>query len=179
MIKFKNYVFIAAVISAIVSILIHILCIAGYTPLTGVKAVWVMHVIIFPVWGYAIWYLNNLLLPYKNGNTKPGIVGYFKIVFKGLPVWVGVLGIVLFYYAPVNFVICMLQMPGTPAIIGGQYVLHNHGKDLVILTQQQYYLALLNELRMFSGNWIAFYSTAVVLLYPRAGEGGAITVVEA
>lgn len=172
MIKYKNYVFTAAAVCLAISLLIHVLCIVGYTPLNDVQAVWAMHVIVFPIWGYTIWYVNNLLLPYKNGGAKPGIVGYFKIIFKGLPIWVGVLGIVLFYYAPVNFFLGLLQMPGTPAIIGGLYVMHNHGETVKILTQQEYNLAVLQQLRMFSGNWIAFYSIATVLLYPRVGAEG-------
>jgi hypothetical protein len=173
MMEYKKHVFIAAATGWAISVLIHILCLVGYVPVAKVGAIWVIHIATLLTFGYATWYTHKQRELNDNDDPKPGIVTLFKKYFKGLPIWVGVLGVFCFYYAPVNFLLCMMEMPGNPDIINGQYVIQNHGKVVQTLTQDGYNLALLRELRMFSGNWIAFFSITIMLLYPRVGEGGA------
>ena len=168
MIKYKNYVFIAAIVGWAISVLIQVLCLAGYVPVAKVQGVWIIHVASLIVFGYAIWYNNNFRKPYDSDGEN-FLVSLYKKYFKGLPVWVGVLGVICFYYAPINFFLSMQHVPASISVVDGQYVFGHRGHIVKILTLDEYNFALLQRLRMFSGNWIAFFSLATVLLYPRAG----------
>lgn len=171
MIEYKNHVFIAAVTGWAISVLIHTLCFIGYVPVAKVGVIWVIHIATLFTFGYATWYTNKQREQNDNEDSKPGIVSLFKKYFKGLPLWVGVLGVFCFYYAPVNFFLSMQHLPASISVIDGQYVLGNRGHIVKILTLDEYNYALLQRLRLFSGNWIAFFSLTIMLLYPRVGEG--------
>jgi len=70
------------------------------------------------------------------------------------------------FYAFVNFLLFMTMQNGTPAFKDGQYYLHNHGKLIRNITEQEYHHFKANLLRGFSGHWIAFYGIAAAVLYP-------------
>jgi hypothetical protein len=74
-----------------------------------------------------------------------------------------------FFYAFINFAFFMIGNIGTPDIIDGKFVLHNHGRIIKNLTEQQYHHYKALELRGFSGHWIAFYGIATAVLYKFSG----------
>jgi hypothetical protein len=93
-------------------------------------------------------------------------LGFYKIAFKQTPTWLAVLAIGGFLYAFLNFMLFMGSEIGTPDIEGGKYILQNHGQLIKTITEQEYHHFKANEMRGFSGHWIAFYGIAMAILYP-------------
>lgn len=56
---------------------------------------------------------------------------------------------------------------GGPHIVDGKYVLQNHGNIIREITMEEYDAFQANELRGFSGHWMAFYAFAAGILYPK------------
>lgn len=48
--------------------------------------------------------------------------------------------------------------------------MHNHGQLIKTLTKQEYHHYKANELRGFSGHWLAFYGLAAAILFPFNGR---------
>ena len=73
-----------------------------------------------------------------------------------------------FLYSIVGFFIFAGNSEGGgPGIIDGQYVLSNHGEILRVLTKAEYEGFLANELRGFSSIWLAFFSMAMAMMWPK------------
>lgn len=92
---------------------------------------------------------------------------FWKAIFKGTPKLIAAISIFFFVYAMVNFLLFMAEaLEGAPQIIDGKYVINNHG-EITEISQQEYKNAKANEIRGFSGHWMAFYAVAMGILYPR------------
>lgn len=79
------------------------------------------------------------------------------------------LGVALFAYIWVNFIIFMAKSDGgVPDVWGEAYVLHNHGKLLKNISEAEYVSYKFNQLRGFSGHWLAFFYMPMVYFYFRA-----------
>ena len=62
-----------------------------------------------------------------------------------------------FIYAFINFAMFFVLMEGgSPDVKNGSYYLHNHGKKIRDLTQDEYKRFQAYEVRGFSGHWIIF-----------------------
>jgi len=92
--------------------------------------------------------------------------GFLKIIFKNVPRWLIVIAIVGSFYAFINFVLFVATQHGVPDIQNGQYVLQSHGTLIKTLSEQEYHHFKANEVRGFSGHWIAFYGIAMAVLFP-------------
>ena len=91
---------------------------------------------------------------------------FFKPILKNIPSWLIVITIAGFFYAIINFMLFIASRLGSPDIQNGQYVLQNHGQLIKTLTEREYHHYKANELRGFSGHWIAFYGIATAALFP-------------
>lgn len=90
----------------------------------------------------------------------------FRICFRDTSRWLIVLVICCFAYAIVNFALYIISGPGSVDIRDGQYTLESNGKVIAILTEDRYHYYRANQLRGFSGHWMAFYLGSLAILYP-------------
>ena len=166
----KKFLFYFAITGCTLGLIVHLLSLADYDITDKVPFVWVLHMGIFVVWLPVVLDLkkNEELKAYQQSGmmNRMNPVGFFKIIFKQTPTWLTVIAIGGFFYAFVNFMLFMASQHGTPDIRDGQYILHNHGQLIKTLTEQEYHHYKANEVRGFSGNWLAFYGLAAAVLFP-------------
>lgn len=166
----KKYIFYLAVVGWTVGLVVHLLAVADVDVTAKVPFVWGLHIGVFVVWLPAILILKNSKAAQdfqKTGtlNTmNPGAI--LKMMFHNTPAWLTVIAIGGFFYATINIMLFMASQPGVPDIQNGQYILHNHGQLIKKLTEQEYHHYRANELRGFSGHWLAFYGMAAAILFP-------------
>lgn len=166
----KTVLFFFAVTGWILGLIVHLLSVADIDVVDKVPFVWVLHVGIFAVW------LPSILEMRKNVELKTYLqsgainrmnpFGFYKIIFKQTPTWLTVIAVIGILYALINFALFMASQPGSTSIRDGQYILHNHGQLIKILTEQEYHHYQANQLRGFSGHWLFFYGLAAAILYP-------------
>jgi hypothetical protein len=151
-------------------LIVHVLSVSGMDVAEKVPFVWMLHVGIFVVWIPAVisQLQNKEFLEFRNSSRSKfkNPITAFKILFRGVPGWLVVLVLVSFVYAFVNFMLSIGSVGGTVSVEDGQYVLGNHGTFIKTLTEQEYQWYRANELRGFSGHWMAFYGMGAAILYP-------------
>ncbi len=166
----KQFLFWVAVLGWTLGLIVHILSLADIDVTERIPFVWILHLGIFVVWIPAILVLRkneDLRKLQKSGLlTRMNPFGFFKIIFKNVPRWLIVIAIVGFFYAIINFMLFVATQRGVPDIQNGQYVLQSHGTLIKTLTEQEYHHFKANEVRGFSGHWIAFYGIAMAVLFP-------------
>jgi hypothetical protein len=166
-----------AIAGWILGSVVHIASLAKIDVTDKVSFVWVLHVGVLAIWAAMILLLRNeqgFKGLRQDGRANP--VGFSKVVFKGTPAWLVYVAIGGFFYAMLNFILFAVSQRGVPAVWDGQYVLHDHGNLIKNLTEEEYHQSKANEVRGFSGHWIAFYGLAIAILYPFAlgGKGNRI-----
>ena len=160
-----------AVVGFFVSLLVHLLTVAGIDVTRWVPHVWGLHVGMFVV-------LFAFVLSSRKILGRRVTLGDLT---SGIPNWTGALIIALFVYGTVNLVWCAYVLhDGVPDIINGQYVLSAPGRVLLRITESEYHLHRAHELRMFSGLWLLAYCVSgLYFLFWREPasifEGGAKT----
>ncbi len=166
----KTFLFYFAVTGWTIGLIVHLLSLAGFDITDKVPFIWILHLGIFVVWLPTVLALkqNVELKAYLQSGMRNRMnpFGFFKIIFKQTPTWLTIVAIVGFYYAIINFILFMTSQLGVPDIKDGQYILHNHGQLIKTLTEQEYHHYKANEVRGFSGHWLAFYGVAAAVLFP-------------
>lgn len=151
-------------------LVVHLLTVADVDVTAKVPLVWVLHSGIFVVWLPAILTLKNsrVARDFQKAGTLNTMnpVALLKMMFHNTPTWLAVIAIAGLLYAPINFMVFIASQTGVPDIHNGQYILHNHGQLIKTLTEQEYHHYRANELRGFSGHWLAFYGMAAAILFP-------------
>ena len=159
-----------AVTGWLLGLLVHILSIFGVDVQTKIPYIWLLHLGIFVVWIPTILTLrkNQGIRAFESSDPRKRMnpFGFFKALCEQAPVWMVVIAAAGLFYAFVNFLLFMTMQNGTPAFKDGQYYLHNHGKLIRNITEQEYHYIKASMLRGFSGHWIAFYGIAAAVLYP-------------
>ena len=152
---------ILALLGFITSLLVHLSTFAGFNP-GAFGGVWGLHIGIFVVFIPAMVCTNNAL---KGHNKRD----YWKIALSHAPTWLRAMCGLFFAYAFFNFffTIFVLLKGGTPGIIDGQYVLHDHGEIIRQLTEAEYIRHQAYTIRLFSGHWMIFYLTSFATLLSR------------
>lgn len=149
---------------------VHVLSVASVDVTDKVPFVRVLNIGIFAVWLPAILTLKKSKEAQEFHNTGTlntmNPVALLKVMFHNTPTWLTVIAIVGLLYAPINFMVFMTSQTGVPDIQNGQYILHNHGQLIKKLTEPEYHHYLANQLRGFSGHWLAFYGIAAAILFP-------------
>jgi hypothetical protein len=169
----KKYLFYFALTSWILGLLVHILSLAAVDVEEKVPFTWLLHFGIFIVWFPVVLDLvkNEELQEYKQSKKQNRMnpIVFLKILFKETPTWMKVIALAGYFYAMINFMLFFTSQGGTPSIKDGQYILHNHGRLIKILTEQEYHHFKANVVRVFSGHWILFYGVATAYLYKYSG----------
>ena len=153
--------FYVAVLGLTASAVAHVSTFIGINPQRVVPWIWVLHVMIFVVWIPVIVVTGHLV---KKGNRKD----FWKLAMQHAPTWMKGLCVVLLVYAFFNFffTILVLNEEGTPSVINGKKVLHNHGTIIRELSDQEYETHEAYGVRTFSGHWMMFYAVGMTVLYP-------------
>jgi hypothetical protein len=126
----------------------HVAALIGMVAAERVPFVWALHVGIFIV------FIPFVLSSRKTLGKKPRFAE-IRALFPG---WIVVIGVTIFAYAIVNFVVFIsLTEGGSTSIQDGKFVLLNHGKLIRELTQAEYHFFKTNEVRGISGHWLVFY----------------------
>lgn len=166
----KKLLFYFAATGWTLGLMVHLFSIADIDITEKVPLVWVLHIGIFVVWLPAILELkkNKELQEYQQSGmmTKMNFFPFFKIIFKQTPTWLSILAIAGAFYAAINFLLFLSGEQGTPRIQEGQYFRYDHAQLIKTLTEQEYHHLRANEMRAFSGHWLAFYGIASAVLFP-------------
>lgn len=169
---FTKYFSKIALIGLLLSAFFHLISLTG-TYLHGVFDVGMplMHVGVFVVFFPAILKINKLQRGGSSNLTNRSIhftqKQYLQYLKNNRPKFFVALGILLFVYALVNFVLfAQAGGGGGPHITDqGVYVIQNHGDIIREITEKEYWQFRANEIRGFSGHWLAFYFVSYFLLY--------------
>jgi len=166
----RKFLFYFAVTGWTLGLTVHLLSLADFDITDTVPYVWILHIGIFIVWLPTVFYLkkNEELKAYQQSGmlNRMNPFGFFKIISRQTPTWLIIIAIGGFFYAIINFMLFMNSEPGVPDIKDGQYILQDHGRLIKILTEQEYHHYKANEMRGFSGHWLAFYGLAAAILFP-------------
>ena len=164
----KTLCFIAG-LGLLLGFIVHVVSLFGFYIGEKFPFIWALHVGIFIVWLPAILELKkNPELNQQNAVNFSNPFKVFGIIFKDTPKPVMIISVVFFFYATINFLLFMLAgQGGVPDIIDGKYVIHNHGSIMNELTETEYFKMKANEIRGFSGHWMAFYGFAMGILWPK------------
>jgi hypothetical protein len=96
---------------------------------------------------------------------------HWRTFDDAMPRWARYAVIGFFAYALINFALFfLLSEGGVPAVRDGKYVLHNHGKVIRELSEDEYELQKAYVLRGFSGHWMVFYLVPALSLSSRTRE---------
>ncbi len=167
----KQILFYFAITGWTLGLIVHFLSIAEYNAAEKFPFIWLLHIGIFIVWLPAVLILtkNEELKAFRQSSSLKQLnpIAASKIFFGQTPSWLTIIAVAGFFYAIINFVLFMTSSHmGIPDIKNGQYILHDHGKLIKTLTEQEYYHYKANEVRFFSGHWLMFYGLAAAVLFP-------------
>jgi len=157
-------------------LIVHVISLADVDITDKVPLVaWVLQIGIFVVWIPILWTPAALFLKQNEklkSNRQSGLFnrakpfGLFKIIFRQTPAWLLVIAIGSFFYAGINLMLFMTSQLDVADIKHGQYILHNHGKLIKTLTEEEYHHYQAKEMRVFSGHWLALYGIAAAVIFP-------------
>jgi hypothetical protein len=166
----KKLLFYFASTGWILALLVHVLSITDIDIASRLPFVWILHLGIFAVWIPMILDLikNEEIKQFQQARkqNRNNSTSLFKIIFKKTPTWLKIIAVGGFFYAGINFILFSISQQGSATIKEGQYILHNHGQLIRTLTEQEYHHFKANEVRGFSGHWLAFYGIAAAILFP-------------
>jgi hypothetical protein len=138
----------AAFVGLCASLVVHISALMGIDVSQPYPSIWLLH---FGIFAVAIPFQQSLK---RQLGPTHRLSDYFTI----LPIWATVIEITFALYMPINFALFLIATQGGhPAFYDGKYVLEHHGRLIRELTQSEYHAFCANELRGFSGHWMAFY----------------------
>ena len=138
----------AALVGFILSLVVHISALLGVVLSSNIAPVWLLHVGIFVVFIPFVFSSRAVL------GSRPSLAKVRAL----FPAWVVALGVVVFAYAAVNFLLFVLHTEGgSPSIRDGKYILQSHGHLIREISSAEYAAFKANEVRGFSGHWLAFY----------------------
>jgi hypothetical protein len=166
----RKFLFFFAATGWTLALIVHLLSLSGFDLSERVPFIWLLHLGIFVVWIPVVldWKKNEDFKTLRQSGIAKRMnpFVFFKVIFRYTPAWLTIIAIGGLYYAIVNFMLFMFSQHGTPAINDGQFVLQNHGQLVTTLTEKEYHHYKANEVRAFSGHWIAFYGIAMAMLFP-------------
>jgi hypothetical protein len=142
------------------SLLVHVTTFFGIDPSKHVPFVWALHLGIFVVFIPMVIYQRPKL---RKNN--------WRIFIDAVPRWARYAVKGFFAYALINFALFFyLSGGGVPEVRDGRYVLHNHGKVIRELSEDEYELQNAYVLRGFSGHWMLFYLIPALFFWYRVPE---------
>jgi hypothetical protein len=147
--KFMSRIFgLFALLGFMLSLVAHIAALLGIDVADRFPYVWSLHIGIFAV------FIPFVFSMHKTLGAKPK----FADIKSNFPGWIVAIGLVIFIYAILNFILFVHNTEGgSPSIQDGRYVLSSHGKMIRELTEAEYHAFNANVVRGFSGHWMIFY----------------------
>lgn len=157
-----------ALFGLISGLIVHVLAILGVNAGDKIPFIWLLHVGIFVVWFPVIFKLIGLQKNTPGYKESKHVFKMYKLLYDNSTKPLLLIAAFFFVYALINFTLfSQVSEGGGPSIVDGQYVLQNHGHIIKQLTYDEYQHYQANELRGFSGHWMAFYSLALAVLFPK------------
>jgi hypothetical protein len=159
-----NKIFYLAALGWGTAVLVHGLALADVDVASFAPYIWLLHVGIFVVWIPAVFKMRQLKEWQKERAEAGEYTSSFE-VFKHAPRWLTVVAFAGMAYTFLNFLAFSTSAKSTGEE-NGHYYTHTRGKDHRPISAQEYHHWRANDLRAFSGHWIAFYGMALAILYP-------------
>ena len=142
------------------SLLVHLITFLGIDPSKHMPFVWGLHLGIFVVFIPMAIYQRRTR---RNENWRASL--------DVTPRWAQYAVMAFLAYALINFALFFfLSEGGVPSVRDGKYVLHNHGKVVRELSEDEYELQKAYVLRGFSGHWMIFYLVPALFFSFRSPE---------
>lgn len=130
------------------SLATHIAALCGIAVSESIPFIWLLHVGIFVV------FIPMVLSMRGTMGKRPS----FKQLRAAFPAWVIIVGICLFVYVLLNFMLAMSGMEGEAGLAeNGKYVLSHRGKLIREISLVEFTRFKALEVRAFSGHWLVFY----------------------
>jgi hypothetical protein len=157
-----KYAYGIAAFGFLASLVVHVCALAGIALQEKSPAVLGLHLGIFAV-------VVPIMLVYSRNNGRKLLWNH---VIRHVPGWIKSLVGALMLYAFFNFffTLFVLNEGASASVIDGKKVLHNHGKVIRELSEDEYGKHKAYDARLFSGHWLLIYSVAAVLAYARIME---------
>ena len=151
-----------ALVGFCLSIVVHVSALFGVDVLAKAPYVWLLHLGIFVV------FIPLVFSSRKVFGANPSL----STIRSAFPAWVVVLGVGIFAYAALNFLLFALATDGgSPSMQNGRFILQSHGRFVRELSSTEYTAFRANEVRGFSGHWLAFYFISFAyFMFRRRGE---------
>ena len=144
---------VVALLGFCLSLLVHIAALLGTDPSDRFPLIWLLHVGIFVV------FIPLVFSSRKRFGSKPT----FADLRANFPAWAVALGVAVFVYVGGNFLLFILSTQGgSPSMQAGKFILQSHGHFIREITSAEYTSFKANEVRGFSGHWLAFYYIACI-----------------
>lgn len=158
-------VFYSAVTLCFISVVVHILSMAGWNIYDIAPQIWLLHIGIFIIW------IPLILFQLLNSKVEWWKTKRQKQFPAGTPRLYQILALVFNYYAIAIFVwfAYSYATKGTPKELQSGYFFNNHG-DLTEVLSTEYHKAKSMELAMFSAVWCLFYFRAIATTVVKAGR---------
>lgn len=152
----------------IAGLAVHISSILGIDVSEKFPFVWLLHLGIFIVFFPAIIKLIMLQSNTPGFKEDKNKFKMYRLLYDNSSKPLLIIAAFFFVYAMINFMLFTSNSGGGgPSIADGHYVLQNHGSIIKNLSFEEYQHYKANELRGFSGHWMAFYSLALAVLFPK------------
>jgi hypothetical protein len=151
----RRLIAIVAFVGFALSVMVHGVTFLGVDLIEEFPLVWGLHLGIFPLFFLM---MIAIRIEEKDSYGFFSKFPFWKKFFAPMPQWAKYLTYAFLAYALINFALFFfLSEGGTPELRDGNYVLHDHGRIIRELTEQQYRLKKAYVLRGFSGHWMYFY----------------------
>ncbi|WP_288791462.1 hypothetical protein [uncultured Chitinibacter sp.] len=142
-----------ALLGFLAALFFHVAAIVGWHSIIQIPELWLLHVLIFPLFIGLVKYARN----YEKSEMS------LSNLLPGIPVWVFVPVFIIFIYVIANFFFTVgVAGHGLPKIINGQFCLVNKGEIISFISENEYRYFFANQIRMFSGVWLVFYSLPLI-----------------
>jgi len=161
-----KFLYYFALTALTLSLIVGILSLVNIDVSDYIPFIWVLHIGIFVVLFPVLFYLYNNPLYEETDNFESSgrisinLMPYISNAPRKLLLITICLIIVGFCISGAS----MNSMHGSPNYVNGSYVLEDHGEFIKKITEIEFHKAKANELGIFTGLWITFYSIGFLLL---------------
>jgi hypothetical protein len=155
--------FYMAVVGWGAAVVIHSFTLVGVDVAFFVPFLGLLHVGVFAVWLPAVLKMRRA----KVLHQKKAIAGqptHWDHVYKQAPDWLRIVAVASMTYALLNLTSFSTPSKSTGEE-NGHYYTHNREKERQPISAQAYHHLQANNMRRYSGNWLAFYGMAMAILY--------------
>lgn len=121
--------------------------------------------LLFPLWAFTIFYLNNTRPLAADDAKEMGILQKIRYFMGDAPEWALAILAVIYVYALYSLFLFMTGGIMDPEYVNGQYQINNHG-SITVFTEADYVVAHSLHLRSITGFFMAFFAVSTAALAP-------------